>query len=64
MKTLPTIIAFLAIFFLMILVISKYLIVGTIPVSSPPLIDINKNKETKEKEADRVEIKEPNCSYK
>jgi len=64
MKALPTIIiAFIAIFFLMILVINKYLIVETIPVSSSPLIDINQKKEAKSKEADQAEIKETKVSF-
>ena len=65
MKTLPTIIiAFIAIFFLMALVINKQLIAETITVSSSSPIDINQKKETKSKEADRVEIKETKISFK
>jgi hypothetical protein len=65
MKALPTIIiAFIAIFFLMTLVINKQLIAETITVSSSAPIDINQKKETKSKEADRVKIKETKVSFK
>jgi hypothetical protein len=60
MKILATIITFIAIFFLMVLVINKPLIkedTKITPVSSPPLVDINQNKEPKSKEADRIEEK-------
>jgi hypothetical protein len=50
----------------MVLVINKPLIkedAKIIPVSSPPLADINQNKETKTKKADQVEIKEKKVSF-
>lgn len=66
MKILATIITFIAIFFLMVHVINKPLIeedAKIMPVSSPPLIDINQKKETKPKKTDRVEIKEKKVSF-
>ncbi|MCX5842258.1 MAG: hypothetical protein NT022_00650 [Deltaproteobacteria bacterium] len=62
-KTLPIIIAFIAIFFLIVLVINKHLIEENISVSSPPTINTNQNKEIKEKEEDREEIEEKKVSF-